>query len=51
MTMNRLWIGFVLVLAVSFSVLGWIGTRINEEMPPLVNKVVTSDGQVLRPRK
>lgn len=47
MTMNRLWIGFVLVLAVSFSVLGWIGTRVNDEMPPLVNKVVTSDGNVL----
>ena len=39
--------GFVLVLAVSFSILGWIGTRIHDEAPPLVNKVVTSDGQVI----
>ena len=45
--MNRLWIGFVLVLVVSFSILGWIGTRIDEEAPPLVNKVVTSDGRVV----
>ena len=34
--MNRLWLGFVLVLFVSFVVLGWIGTRIHDEMPPLV---------------
>jgi nitric oxide reductase subunit B len=45
--MNRLWLGFVLVLFVSFVVLGWIGTRIHDEMPPLVNKVVTTEGTVV----
>jgi len=45
--MNRLWIGFVLVLMVSFTVLGWIGTRIYQEMPPIPAQVVTTDGTVM----
>ena len=45
--MKKLWIAFALVLVVSFAVLGWIGTRIYEEAPPIVNKVVTTDGQVV----
>jgi nitric oxide reductase subunit B len=45
--MRRLWIAFTLVMGVSFLVLGWIGTRIYEEMPPLPAKVVSSDGTVL----
>ena len=32
--MNRLWLSFVAVMVVSFLVLGWIGTRIYQEMPP-----------------
>jgi nitric oxide reductase large subunit len=46
-TMKKLWIGFTIVLFVSFAVLGWIGTRIYEEAPPLVNKVVTTEGTVV----
>ena len=45
--MKRLWIGFALVLFLSFLVLGWIGTRIYQEMPPLPERVVTTDGTVL----
>src|SRR6188472_2649977 len=45
--MKRLWIAFTLVMLLSFLVLGWIGTRIYQEMPPLPAKVVTTDGMVL----
>ena len=45
--MRRLWLLFVVVLVVSFTVLGWIGTRIYQEAPPIADKVVTSDGKVV----
>jgi nitric oxide reductase subunit B len=45
--MYRLWIFFVLVLVVSFAVLGWIGTRIYQQAPPILDKVVTPDGKVV----
>jgi nitric oxide reductase subunit B len=45
--MQRLWIAFVLVLLVSFMILGWIGTRINAEKPPIPERVVTTEGTVL----
>ena len=45
--MKRLWLFFVLVMVVSFLVLGWIGTRIYQEVPPITAKVVTSDGTVV----
>ena len=45
--MKRLWILFGFVLVVSFAVLGWIGTRIYQEAPPIADKVVTTDGQVV----
>lgn len=45
--MKRLWLGFVLVLVVSFLILGWIGTRIYQEAPPIPAKVLTTDGTVL----
>jgi nitric oxide reductase subunit B len=45
--MRRLWIAFTLVMGVSFLVLGWIGTRIYQEMPPIPAKVASSDGTVL----
>src|SRR6188474_638367 len=45
--MRRLWIAFTLVMGVSFLVLGWIGTRIYQEMPPLPTRVVSNDGAVL----
>ena len=45
--MNRLWLAFVAVIVVSFLVLGWVGTRIYQEMPPIPDQVVTTDGQIL----
>jgi nitric oxide reductase subunit B len=43
--MKKLWIAFAAVLVVSFSILGWVGTRIYQEMPPIPERVVTTDGQ------
>ena len=37
------------VLVFSFSVLGWVGTRIYQEAPPLPDRVVASDGTVVIP--
>ena len=43
--MRRLWIAFTTVLVVAFAVLGWIGMRIYQEMPPIPDRVVTTDGR------
>ncbi len=45
--MKQLWMFFGLVLVLSFSVLGWIGTRIYQEAPPVPLKVVTTDGRTV----
>jgi nitric oxide reductase subunit B len=45
--MKRLWIVFTAVLVVSFAILGWIGTRIYQEMPPIPDRVVTTQGETL----
>lgn len=45
--MKGLWLAFVAVLVVSFSILGWIGTRIYQEAPPLPERVVTREGTVV----
>jgi len=44
---RKLWLGFALVLVVSFSVLGWAGVRIYQQAPPVPERVVTTEGQVL----
>ena len=38
---------FAVVLVISFTVLGWIGTRIYQEMPPIPDQVVATDGTVV----
>src|SRR6187397_2346560 len=43
--MKRLWFSFVAVLVLSFSVLGWVGTRIYQEMPPIPDRIVTTSGE------
>jgi nitric oxide reductase subunit B len=43
--MKRLWTGLLLVTIFGFVVLGWIGTRIYAEKPPIPDRVVTPDGQ------
>ena len=45
--MRRLWIGLVVVLAVSFGVLGWVGSRIYQLAPPIPDRVVTAEGRVV----
>lgn len=45
--MRRLWISFTLVLLLSFLVLGWIGSRIYQQMPPIPDQVQTTDGRLL----
>jgi nitric oxide reductase subunit B len=45
--MKQLWLTFALVLFASFAVLGWIGTRIYQEAPPLAARVMTTDGQIV----
>src|ERR1051326_3334446 len=42
--MKKLWIIGAIVVFSSFAVLGWIGTRIYQEMPPIPDRVVTTDG-------
>jgi nitric oxide reductase subunit B len=45
--MKKLWISFAVVLSISFSVLGWIGTRIYQEMPPIPASIVTTEGEAV----
>ncbi len=45
--MKKLWVIFFVILLVSFSILGWIGTRIYQEAPPLPTRVVTTEGIVV----
>ncbi len=47
--MKRLWIIFVAIFVFSFAVLGWVGTEIFRQAPPIPREVVTTDGQVLIP--
>ncbi len=42
--MRKLWISAVIVVSFSFAVLGWIGTRIYQQMPPIPDRVLTTDG-------
>ena len=46
---KRLWIAFALVIVVSFTVLGWAGTRIYQQAPPVPRQVVTTEGAVVIP--
>src|SRR5262245_30674649 len=45
--MPRYWVAFVAVLCVSFGVLGWVGSRIYQQAPPIPTRVTTDDGQVI----
>ena len=47
--MKRLWLAFAAVLVFSFSVLGWVGTRIYQEAPPIPGRVVATNGTVVIP--
>ena len=45
--MKRYWFWFIAVVAGSFAVLGWVGTTIYQQKPPIPARVVTTDGTVL----
>jgi len=47
--MKRLWLVFGGVIAISFAVLIWVGTKIYHDAPPIPSKVVTPDGAVVIP--
>jgi len=47
MTTKKLWIGFISVIVVSFSVLLYFGREIYRQAPPVPVSVVTPDGTVL----
>ncbi len=44
---RRLWLSLIAVLTVSFAVLGYFGSEIYRQAPPLPKRVVTTDGTVL----
>ena len=53
--MKKLWIALAVIMVGSFAVLGWIGTRIYQEMPPIPDRIVDyrrqrrrSDGDIGR---
>ncbi len=45
--MKKLWWSFGLVMVISFAILGWIGTHIYQETPPIPTQVVTTEGKVV----
>src|SRR5690349_7739149 len=47
--MKKLWLLLVGVMLISFAILGWIGTEIYYQAPPIPTAVVTTEGRVLIP--
>jgi nitric oxide reductase subunit B len=47
MKTKKLWLGFIAVITISFSVLLYFGMEIYRQAPPIPDKVVTVDGTVL----
>jgi nitric oxide reductase subunit B len=45
--MKKFWISFVAVLVISFSILGYIGTRIYQEKPPIPARVTATGGRMV----
>ncbi len=47
MKTRKLWIGFIVIMVVSFGILGFFGREIYREAPPIPEKVISADGAVL----
>ncbi len=47
--MKKLWIIFAVVFGFSFAILGWVGSEIFRQVPPIPKSVVTTDGRILIP--
>ena len=45
--MKKLWIIFIAIFVFSFAVLGWVGTEIFRQAPPIPREVVSTDGAIL----
>ena len=45
--MKKYWIGFTTVIVISFAVLGYIGAKIYQKAPPIMEKVVSENGEVI----
>lgn len=45
--MKKYWIAFTSVIVISFAVLGWVGTKIYQQAPPIPDKIVSSEGQTV----
>ena len=48
---RRLWTALALLLAISFSVLLWVGGEIHRQAPPMPERVVAADGSTLYTRE
>src|SRR6476646_10832646 len=49
--MKKLWILLISVFIISFSILGWIGSEIFRQAPPIPRQVVTTNGEVIIPEE
>jgi nitric oxide reductase subunit B len=47
MEYKKLWLGFLVVMIGSFSVLGYFGAEIYRQAPPIPTQVITTEGEVL----
>jgi nitric oxide reductase subunit B len=45
--MKKLWLVFVVIFVFSFAILGWVGTEIFRQAPPIPKEVATTDGKIL----
>ena len=45
--MRKYWIAFSLVVIISFTVLGWIGVKIYQQVPPIPSKIITTNGEIV----
>jgi nitric oxide reductase subunit B len=45
--MKKLWLVFIAIFICSFAVLGWVGTEIFRQAPPIPREVATTDGTVV----
>lgn len=45
--MKRLWITFSAIILISFGILGWVGTEIFRQAPPIPRRVITTEGVVI----
>lgn len=49
--MKKLWILLAAVFVISFAILGWVGSEIFRQVPPIPRQVVTTEGRVMIPEE